>query len=118
MTEDTKAFGGDSNDARQRLNRMNAGMLGLDRIEAGRLTLNICPLDINLILTEAADRARSVSPKHTIEANLDPALPAVHGDSDRLFQVVANLLSNAVKYSPNGGENLVRGRANAPQAAD
>ena len=109
--EETKAFAGDINNDAQRLNRMITEMLDLDRIEAGRMTLNICPLDINLILTEAADRARSVSPKHTIEANLDPALPAVNGDSDRLFQVVANLLSNAVKYSPNGGEILVTSAA-------
>src|SRR5207245_162140 len=86
-------------------------MLDLDRIEAGRMTLNICPVDLNSILTDAAERARAVSPKHTIEANLDPALPAVRGDSDRLFQVVANLLSNRVNYSASGGErNGVSGR--------
>ena len=101
---EAKAFAGDINNDALRLNRMITEMLDLDRIEAGRMTLNICPVDLNSILTDAAERARAVSPKHTIEANLDPALPAVRGDSDRLFQVVANLLSNAVKYSPSGGE--------------
>jgi PAS domain S-box-containing protein len=105
--DETKAFAGDINNDAQRLNRMITEMLDLDRIEAGRMTLNICPVDLNVILTEAAERARAVSPKHAIEANLDPALPAVRGDSDRLFQVVANLLSNAVKYSPSGGEILL-----------
>jgi signal transduction histidine kinase len=105
--DETKAFAGDINNDAQRLNRMITEMLDLDRIEAGRMTLNICPVDLNVILTEAAERARAVSHKHTIEANLDPALPAVRGDSDRLFQVVANLLSNAVKYSPSGGEILL-----------
>jgi len=107
-TDETKAFAGDINNDAQRLNRMITEMLDLDRIEAGRMTLNICPVDLNGILTDAAERARAVSPKHTIEANLDPALPAVRGDSDRLFQVVANLLSNAVKYSPSGGEILLK----------
>ncbi len=105
--DETKTFAGDINNDAQRLNRMITEMLDLDRIEAGRMTLNICPLDLNAILTQAAERARAVSPKHTIEANLDPALPKVSGDSDRLFQVVANLLSNAVKYSPSGGEILI-----------
>ena len=109
--DETKAFAGDINNDAQRLNRMITEMLDLDRIEAGRMTLNICPLDLNAILNEAADRARAVSPKHTIAANLDPTLPAVNGDSDRLFQVVANLLSNAVKYSPSGGEILVSSQA-------
>ena len=34
----------------------------------------------------------------------------VHGDSNRLAQVVANLLSNAIKYSPQGGVVRVAGQ--------
>ena len=109
--DETKAFAGDINNDAQRLNRMITEMLDLDRIEAGRMTLNICPIDLNAILNDAADRARAASPKHTITPNLDTSLPAVRGDSDRLFQVVSNLLSNAVKYSPGGGEILVTSQA-------
>ncbi|OLC27440.1 MAG: hypothetical protein AUG06_01235 [Actinobacteria bacterium 13_1_20CM_2_65_11] len=105
--EEAKAFAGDINSDAQRLNRMITEMLDLDRIEAGRMTLNIVPLDLNGIIAEASDRARATSAKHSIVTRLDPALPAVRGDSDRLFQVVSNLLSNAVKYSPAGGEILV-----------
>ncbi len=109
--DETKAFAGDINNDAQRLNRMITEMLDLDRIEAGRMTLNIVPLDLNAIITEASERARAASPRHKIAASLDPTLPAVRGDSDRLFQVVSNLLSNAVKYSPGGGEILVTTQA-------
>ena len=105
--EEAKAFAGDINNDAQRLNRMITEMLDLDRIEAGRMTLNIAPVDLNSILAEAAERARASSPKHTVVNRFDAAMPAVRGDSDRLFQVVSNLLSNAVKYSPGGGEVLV-----------
>jgi PAS domain S-box-containing protein len=105
--EEAKAFAGDINNDAQRLNRMITEMLDLDRIEAGRMTLDIAPVDLNTILAEAAERARASSPKHTIATRFDGALPAVRGDADRLFQVVSNLLSNAVKYSPGGGEVLV-----------
>jgi signal transduction histidine kinase len=39
------------------------------------------------------------------EVSLEPAPEPlfVHGDPDRLAQVVGNLLSNAIKYSPDGG---------------
>ncbi|HSS94782.1 MAG TPA: PAS domain-containing sensor histidine kinase [Candidatus Dormibacteraeota bacterium] len=104
---EAKAFAGDINNDAQRLNRMITEMLDLDRIEAGHMTLNLVPLDLNGIVRDSAERARVMSAKHQIVTNLDPALPAVRGDSDRLFQVVSNLLSNAIKYSPGGGEILV-----------
>jgi two-component system sensor histidine kinase/response regulator len=109
-TDETKTFAGDINKDAQRLNRMITEMLELDRIEAGRMILNIVPVDLNVIVTEAAERARAASPKHSIVTRLDPELPAARGDADRLFQVVANLLSNAVKYSA-GGEVLVTSQA-------
>jgi len=109
-TEETKTFAGDINKDAQRLNRMITEMLELDRIEAGRMILNIVPVDLNAIVMEAAERARATSQKHTIVTRLDAGLPAARGDSDRLFQVVSNLLSNAVKYSA-GGEILVTSQA-------
>jgi PAS domain S-box-containing protein len=109
-TEETKTFAGDINKDAQRLNRMITEMLELDRIEAGRMILNIVPVDLNAIVMDAAERARATSQKHTIVTRLDPELPAARGDSDRLFQVVSNLLSNAVKYSA-GGEVLVTSQA-------
>ena len=108
--DETKTFAGDINKDAQRLNRMITEMLELDRIEAGRMILNIVPVDLNAIVMEATDRARAASPKHSIVTRLDPHLPAARGDADRLFQVVANLLSNAVKYSA-GGEVIVTSQA-------
>src|SRR5205814_1615514 len=43
------------------------------------------------------------APRHPIELNLDPELPLVDIDKDKIEQVLLNLLSNAVKYSPGGG---------------
>jgi two-component system, sensor histidine kinase and response regulator len=108
--DETKTFAGDINNDAQRRNRMITEMLELDRIEAGRMILNIVPVDLNAIVLEAAERARASSPKHSIVTRLEPELPAARGDADRLFQVIANLLSNAVKYSA-GGEVLVTTQA-------
>lgn len=109
--EETRSFASDINNDAQRLNRMITEMLELDRIEAGHVVLNLAPVQVNGILTDAAERARVVSLKHTIVTRLDPTLPVARGDSDRIFQVIANLLSNAVKYSPAGGEVLVTSQA-------
>ena len=105
--EDIKAFAADINKDAQRLNRMINDMLDLDRIEAGRLTLHLEAVDINVVLQDAVERARASSERHVIEVSLDPARPVAQCDADRVAQIVANLLTNAVKYSPDGGEILV-----------
>src|SRR4029077_17666426 len=105
--EDIKAFAADINKDAQRLNRMINDRLALDCIEAGGLTLHLEPVDINVVLQDAVERARASSERHVIELKLDPARPVAQCDADRVAQIVANLLTNAVKYSPDGGEILV-----------
>jgi PAS domain S-box-containing protein len=102
--DEVKEFAGDINTDAVRLSRMITEMLDLDRMEAGRMKLNLGPVDINELLSDAAGRARVASSKHVVTLQLARAVPPIVGDSDRLFQVVTNLLSNAIKYSPAGGE--------------
>jgi len=102
-----KEYAADINKDAQRLNRMITEMLDLDRMEAGRMTLHPETVELNALVSEAADRVRPNAPGHPIRLALDDGLPALSADRDRLTQVVANLLSNAVKYSPTGGEIVV-----------
>jgi len=109
-SDEVKEFAGDINTDALRLNRMITEMLDLDRIESGRMVMHMELIDLNRILTDAVDRARMSTHKHEITTQLDPNLPKVGADRDRVMQVVVNLLSNAVKYSPNGGEIVVASR--------
>ncbi|HEU5288239.1 MAG TPA: ATP-binding protein [Candidatus Limnocylindria bacterium] len=102
-----KEYAADINKDAQRLNRLINDMLDLSRMEAGRMTLDRRPTDVNAIVSEVADRIRPAAPQHPITLELDPSLPRVAADHDRLIQVVSNLLSNAVKYSPTGGDVVV-----------
>ena len=102
--EEVKEFAGDINSDAERLSRMITEMLDLDRMEAGRMKLNLGPVDVNALLSDAAGRARVASSKHRITVQLGSGIPTMIGDSDRIVQVVANLLSNAIKYSPAGGD--------------
>ena len=102
-SEEVREFAADINEDAQRLNRMITEMLDLDRMEAGRMTLNLDRVDLNATISRIAAAARPNAPKHRIETDLDESLPALLADRDKLIQVVSNLLNNAVKYSPNGG---------------
>jgi PAS domain S-box-containing protein len=88
----------------QRLNRMITEMLDFDRLEAGKLRLDLKPIDLNELVGNAVDHAAVSTKMHVLTVDLHPGMPQVLGDSDRLIQVLTNLLSNAIKYSPSGGE--------------
>ncbi|HEV3405558.1 MAG TPA: PAS domain-containing sensor histidine kinase [Candidatus Dormibacteraeota bacterium] len=101
--DEAKAYAGDINKEAERLNRMINDMLDLDRIEAGRLTLHIDSVDLNDLLSSAAERVRAGSEHHWVTCKFEGD-PIVRCDPDRVAQVALNLLSNAVKYSPDGGD--------------
>jgi PAS domain S-box-containing protein len=107
---DIKNLAGDINKDALRLNRMITEMLEFDRLEAGKINLELKPLDINALVLDCVEHARVMTAKHVVTENLQPDLPLVSGDADRLTQVLINLLSNAIKYSPDGGEISVRSR--------
>jgi signal transduction histidine kinase len=79
-------------------------VLDLNRIDAGKLSLEQCPFD-PAALIEALLRAMRPQADATgvaVGAALPPDLPHVVGDPLRLAQVLSNLLSNAVKFTPVG----------------
>src|SRR5487761_410847 len=85
-------------------------MLDLDRLEAGKMQLQLATMDLNAVVEGVAARSSVVSAKHTIRTELEANLPMVMGDADRLVPVVTKLVSNAIKYSPVGGEILMSTR--------
>lgn len=102
--EEIKEYARDINNDAHRLNRMISDMLDLERIEAGQLPLRTEAVNLNRILRDVAEHTRVMAPKHSFSLELEPTLPLLLGDGDKLMQVVINLVSNAVKYSPQGGE--------------
>jgi PAS domain S-box-containing protein len=108
--DDVKGFAADIFKDAERLNRMITEMLDLDRMEAGKIRLELRQVDLNALIADAVERARLTSEKSPITVALQASLQPVSGDADRLTQVITNLLSNAIKYSTEGGEIAVTTR--------
>jgi len=85
-----------------------ADLLDISRIESGRLALRFSNVNIAQLCRRVTrltqDRVDQQQPgKYHIRCDLDPGLPFVWADADRVEQVLQNLLDNALKYSPDGG---------------
>lgn len=101
--DEVRAYSGYIFHDADRVNRLIGDMLDLDRMESGRMTMRATDVDINDIIMEAISRAAPSAVAVEFKSDLDPRLPIVTGDRDRLIQVMSNLVNNAVKYSPDGG---------------
>jgi signal transduction histidine kinase/ActR/RegA family two-component response regulator len=90
--------------------RMIDDMLDMARIAAGKLRLEMRPVDVVKIVLAAVDVVMPTAhAKHVgVRTNLDPRTPNVMGDQDRLQQVIWNLLSNALKFTDAGDSIDVR----------
>ena len=85
-------------------------ILDISRIVAGKLRLNVRPVDLTPVVEAALDTVRPSAEAKGIRLGgiLDPAAGPVSGDADRLQQVIWNLLANAVKFTPRNGRVQVR----------
>jgi PAS domain S-box-containing protein len=101
--KEVKEYADDIYQDAMRLSRMLNDLLDLERMQSGKVTMRTEPTDLNAIIQDVAERSRSISPKHTINIQLDKRISPFEGDRDKLIQVTMNLLSNAIKYSPDGG---------------
>jgi PAS domain S-box-containing protein len=83
-----------------RLHRLVGDLLMLDRLDAGALPLDLAPVSVPDLVTEAVRSASPGAAKQgvTIELTTGPG-PIVAADHRRLMQVLDNLIANAVKFS-------------------
>jgi PAS domain S-box-containing protein len=88
-------------------------ILDVSRIVAGRMRLEVRPVDVLAVVEAALDTVRPAADAKGIALVPRYATGAapLFGDADRLQQVAWNLLSNAVKFTPPGGRVEVSLRA-------
>jgi two-component system cell cycle sensor histidine kinase PleC len=86
-------------------------ILDMSKIEAGRMRLDMEPLNLAQTLTESLRvvSGRASEKRLTLDADFQDTVPLV-ADRRAIKQIMVNLLSNAVKFTPDGGRVVVRNR--------
>jgi signal transduction histidine kinase len=100
-----------------RLRRLVEDLETLSRAEERQLDLRPGPVDPGGLVTRAV---RAAEPAYkakgvALQASIDPLLPLVSVDPDRLGEVLGNLLGNALRHTPPGGRVQVSAHEDGDQ---
>lgn len=89
----------------QQITRLINDLLDVERIEHGKLQLDVHSVDLREIVTNTLEsrRAEAERRRQSLTMQLPPDPVVVDADAVRLVQVVSNLVDNAVKYTPEAG---------------
>src|SRR5258708_4845472 len=84
-------------------------ILDPSKVEAGKLTLEIAPFNLEDVLVECESTISSAIEQKGLEFHLDVSLgvwPFLIGDAERLQQILLSLIGNAIKFTAAGRIDL------------
>jgi signal transduction histidine kinase len=89
-----------------------AELLDIVRTGSGKLQLHLEPVDMKSLILGTCLQISPIlrGKEQKLNTDLPDSLPIIHGDGQRLEQVLLNLMTNATKFTPEGGNISVRAR--------
>jgi PAS domain S-box-containing protein len=101
------------NASAERLSRLIEDLLSVSRIESGRLVARTEPESLDEVIDEVVTGFDKREDRSLV-VDVEPHLPKVMADRDKLVQILTNLVSNALKYSaPDTGVKVTVGKVGA-----
>ena len=93
-----------------RMNRLIQDLLEVAAMEAGTISVDPQEERVEPLVRSAclAMQHQASSQRIELSCELEPALPLVYADRDRIDQVLGNLIGNAVRFTPSGGQIRVK----------
>lgn len=103
--EQQKMFSNTINSEATRLSRFIDDLLSISRMQAGAMTLDRQPVDMERLVQSVAVKMRGqmAQKRITFECDIPPKVPEIIADKEKITVALINLLGNAAKYTPAGG---------------
>ncbi|MFB6231154.1 MAG: sensor histidine kinase [Salinibacter sp.] len=100
-----------------RLDNLARDLSTITKIETDELSMSGEEFDVPEVFEATLESVEVKAEKEgiTLRQDVDPDLPAVYGDQDRIRRVLVNLTDNAIKYNGEGGTVLLRAEARADE---
>jgi PAS domain S-box-containing protein len=89
-----------------RLTSLIGDLLDVTKINSGKLQFNDLDFDFDNNVKDIVEELQRTTDKHILIENLS-AGRNVHGDKERIGQVITNLITNAIKYSPHADKIII-----------
>ncbi len=72
----------------------------------GEMTLRLAPVNLNKVAGEifSYSRTKAVDRNVALHFNVQPDIPYVQADEEKISWVILQLIDNAIKFTPSGGE--------------
>jgi len=110
LTDQQRGFIGDIFGSGKHLLSLINDILDLSKIEAGKMTLDLEPVQVAQVVTNSLSiiREKAAGRHIRLEQDVPEELGSVRVDPRKLKQVLYNLLSNALKFTNEGGAVSLR----------
>jgi signal transduction histidine kinase len=92
----------------QRMERIIRGILDLERVKSGSLSLEMCHPQRIVQNALYEMRERATDGKITLHSDVDDDLPEFACDVEQFERAIINLVENAIKFTPPDGSVTVR----------
>src|SRR4051812_32496133 len=97
--------------------RLLNDLLDLARSDAGRLSIRPAPTGVAPLVEDVVRtmRAQTEAAGQSLTEQVEPGLPPIDVEADRIRQILVNLLTNAHEYAPEGASIRIAARAIAAE---
>lgn len=94
----------------EQMQRLRQDLLDVALLDAGQLTVSTGPVSPGTLVDDVAARYQPLAEERGVRlcSQIDPHLPLVTADANRINQALTNLVTNAIKFTPAEGSVTVR----------